>query len=400
LLADLLCAYTVTGNQVPEVIKATAPAAGALTLPATTTITELIRTLEANSASSASFAEMVAHFKKVASWQVRNVGSITGNLMMARGQHFMSDLATVLMGAGASIRFTVFSSGASFETSLSEFLTKSGSAATADSDLLVTAVVVPFLGANEVFRSYRQAKRANNAHAIVNAALRVSVDAGVITAASFAFGCIDTTAVFASAAEKAIVGKKVGDQSAVAAALDALTGLKVLPEKEYITIRDLDGMTEYRRGLMTSFLYKFFVALVADAAPAITKSAGVAYVRPATTGTQMFKTVLPDDHPGKKPTPKQDVNEQACGNVKYVDDMDGGRDMLYGAIVMGTEAPALVIGLDASAALAMPGVVDFVTAVDIPGFNCASPFGPGEELLFPFVYGAQFWDRFYLGARG
>jgi hypothetical protein len=62
------------------------------------------------------------------------------------------------------------------------------------------------------------------------------------------------------------------------------------------------------------------------------------------------------------------------------------------------QAPALITGLDASAALAMPGVVDFVTAADIPGFNCTSPFGPGEELLFPAIYNASIRFVFLLFA--
>ena len=372
-------------SMVPEVIQASAAADGAVTLPATTTVTEMIRKLEANATKSASFPEMAAHFKKVASWQVRNVGSVAGNIMMARG-HFMSDLATVLMGAGASIKFTLFSSGASFEAALSDFLAKRGVAAAADADVLVTAIVVPFLGANETYRSFRQAKRSNNAHALVNAALRATVEGGVITSASFAFGCIDHVAVFAAEAEKAVVGKQVGDLAAVAAALDALSGMAVLPEKEYITIRDPDGMTAYRRGLMRSFLFKFFVSLAGEAVPVPARSAAVPYVPAVTSGTQMFKTELPEDHPGKKPTTKQEAQEQAAGNVRFVDDYPSSADMLYGALVMSTEAPAIVTGLDASAALAMPGVVDFVTAADIPGFNCASPFGPGEELLFPNIY--------------
>ena len=58
--------------------------------------------LQANAGSSASFPEMVTHLKKVASWQVRNVGSVTGNLMMARSKKFASDIATVLMAVRES----------------------------------------------------------------------------------------------------------------------------------------------------------------------------------------------------------------------------------------------------------------------------------------------------------
>jgi hypothetical protein len=58
-------------------------------------------------------------------------------------------------------------------SSLHEFVHSAGAAAVSNNDFVVTAVVVPFLAADEQFRSYRQAARSNNAHAIVNAALRV-----------------------------------------------------------------------------------------------------------------------------------------------------------------------------------------------------------------------------------
>lgn len=133
-------------SKVPEVAAAVNGGDGALTLGASTTITEMIRALEAGAASSASFPAMVEHFKCVASWQVRNVGSIVGNLMMCRTQHFMSDLATVLTGAGARVKFSLFS-GASAEVDLYSFLRSEGDAKVDNNDLLVTAVVIPFLGA-------------------------------------------------------------------------------------------------------------------------------------------------------------------------------------------------------------------------------------------------------------
>lgn len=136
---------------------------------------------------------------------------------------------------------------------------------------------------------------------------------------------------------------------------------------------------------MASFLYKFFIAINPDASTAV-KSAGESYVRAVSSGTQAFKTELSDDHPGKTPQPKYEAREQASGEVLYTDDLPASRPA-YAAFVMSTgSAPALVTNIDASAALAMAGVIDFVGAADIPGFNCASPFGPGEEVLFPAVY--------------
>jgi selenium-dependent xanthine dehydrogenase len=58
--------------------------------------------------------------------------------------------------------------------------------------------------------------------------------------------------------------------------------------------------------------------------------------------------------------------EQALGNKSFVDDM-GVPGMLHGAFVMTPYPRAKVLGIDPSAALAMPGVVRVFTAADVPG---------------------------------
>ena len=40
---------------------------------------------------------------QVANWQVRNAGSWAGNLVMAKTKNFASDIATLAMGAGATL---------------------------------------------------------------------------------------------------------------------------------------------------------------------------------------------------------------------------------------------------------------------------------------------------------
>jgi hypothetical protein len=51
-----------------------------------------------------------------------------------------------------------------------------------------------------------------------------------------------------------------------------------------------------------------------------------------TSGTQAFKTQLPDDHPGKHPIPKVEAKEQASGQAKFSDDIQPGNP-LYAAFV-------------------------------------------------------------------
>src|SRR5262249_744954 len=58
--------------------------------------------------------------------------------------------------------------------------------------------------------------------------------------------------------------------------------------------------------------------------------------------------------------------EQAAGSKPFIDDMRIP-GMLYGAPVLSAHPRAKILGIDSSAALAMPGVVRVFTAADVPG---------------------------------
>ena len=132
----LLCGNTSTGpwgqddttqvfvdiSAVPE-LAGVAMSADGLTCGATTTISALIAALMANAEKSTSYTVLVDHMKKVANWQVRNVGSWAGNLVMAKTKHFSSDIATLMMGAGATLK--ILSGGATKEVDIKTFLWES-----------------------------------------------------------------------------------------------------------------------------------------------------------------------------------------------------------------------------------------------------------------------------------
>ncbi len=68
------------------------------------------------------------------------------------------------------------------------------------------------------------------------------------------------------------------------------------------------------------------------------------------------------------PVHRVDVEEKVLGTGKYPNDiyLDG---MIYGSAVRSAYPRARVLGIDASAALALPGVIGVFTAEDIPGRN-------------------------------
>ncbi|KAI2654484.1 Aldehyde oxidase 1 [Labeo rohita] len=95
------------------------------------------------------------------------------------------------------------------------------------------------------------------------------------------------------------------------------------------------GMVTYRRTLTISFFYKFFL-------------------------TVQHKLAL-------------DLQMEATGEAIYCDDIPCYENELHLALVTSTKAHALIKSIDTSDAMAVPGVVAFVSAKDIPGSNMTGP---------------------------
>jgi len=74
-------------------------------------------------------------------------------------------------------------------------------------------------------------------------------------------------------------------------------------------------------------------------------------------------------YPVSKALPKVDSILQTSGEAKYTDDLPVVPGSVYGSYVTSTQAYADIDSIDASSALAMPGVLGIVTAADIAGVN-------------------------------
>ncbi|WP_119418236.1 xanthine dehydrogenase molybdopterin binding subunit [Desertibaculum subflavum] len=73
--------------------------------------------------------------------------------------------------------------------------------------------------------------------------------------------------------------------------------------------------------------------------------------------------------------------KHTTGEAIYLDDQAGPPGMLHAALVTSPVAHGRLKGIDAAAALAMPGVVAMITAADIPGVNDVAPVGKDEPAL-------------------
>ena len=79
----------------------------------------------------------------------------------------------------------------------------------------------------------------------------------------------------------------------------------------------------------------------------------------------------------------ESARAQVAGAVTYIDDMADVRGTLYAAPIMSTVAHGTLRGVNASPALAMPGVRDVILARDIPGNPMLAAFA-GDEPIFAF----------------
>lgn len=259
---------------------------------AATPIAELIEVLEefvTRSKEPAIAQGLADHLKQLAAGHVRNWGSVGGNLVMAQQLGFESDLATILLGAGASVK-VVTSMGRQQQAqktsvlSLEEFLAKG--AQHGDECSILQSIDIPLHVASPstsstngtqngthngikndangsnlktVFKSFRGAPRPfGNAVSYTNAAFLARVSSGsygvVIQDVRLAFGAFGTKhAIRALEVEQVLKGKPLS----ASLVLDAIGLLK----KEIVP---LEGTTkrEFRVSLAVGFLFEFLNPLI------------------------------------------------------------------------------------------------------------------------------------------
>lgn len=263
---------------------------------AATPIAELMEVLEefvTRSKEPAIAQGLADHLKQLAGGHVRNWGSVGGNLVMAQQLGFESDLATILLGAGASVKVVTLmgrqqQAQKTSVLSLEEFLAKG--AQHGDECSILQSIDIPLHVASPstsstngtqngthngthngikndancsnlktVFKSFRGAPRPfGNAVSYTNAAFLARVSSGsygvVIQDVRLAFGAFGTKhAIRALEVEQVLKGKPLS----ASLVLDAIGLLK----KEIVP---LEGTTkrEFRVSLAVGFLFEFLNPLI------------------------------------------------------------------------------------------------------------------------------------------
>ncbi|CAD6226041.1 unnamed protein product [Miscanthus lutarioriparius] len=304
------------------------------------------------------FRKLANHMSKVATPFVRNTASIGGNIVLAQKFPFPSDIATILLGAGATVCLQAVAERR--QITLEEFLEQPP----IDATTLLLSIFIPHWisdsGTNTslLFETCRAAPRPlGNAVSYVNCAFlgHASVDEQsdtlVLSNMRLAFGAYGTEhAIRAKKVEEFLTGKAL-------TALVVLGAIKLLRE----TVVPMEGTShpEYRVSAAVGFLFSF--------------------LSPLSKGIQEPGKSLGSSSADSADT--DDVREAV-----YVDDIPSPKNCLYGEFIYNTRPLAYAKSIKFKSSLASEKLISFVSAKDIPsgGQNIGSSFTFGDEPLFGY----------------
>lgn len=318
------------------------------------------------------FAAIVEMLQWFSGQQIRNVASIGGNIMTASP---ISDLNPLLMACGAVLQL-MSTDGSCRELKMDgSFFLGYRKTAVKQTEVLLS-VLIPYTQENEYFYGYKQATRKEDDITIVSAGIRVLLDDGSkVKDATLAFGGMSEVTVMATKVRDGLVGQCWNE--------DLLSrACRLLSEDLQLSVGAPGGMEVYRQTLTLSFFFKFYLAVLqklqqqnkAEEVPLKRSylSASLPLQHPLPRGSQLYEAVSEDQAPEDavhRPLVHQAAYRQASGQALYLDDIPVAQGELCMALVLSTEAHARLVEVDPSPALAIPGVVDFVSHLDIPGKN-------------------------------
>lgn len=310
------------------------------------------------------FAAINKQIKYFAGRQIRNVGTPAGNLATASP---ISDLNPVFLGSNATI--VAKSLASTTEIPMTSFF-KAYRVTALPPDAIIASIRIPvFKEKGEYMRAYKQAKRKDDDIAIVNSALRVHLgDDHFVQDASLVYGGMAPITVSARQATEFIVGKKFTDPATLEGVINAL-------EKDFdLRFGVPGGMATYRKSLAFGFFYRFYHEVLAEitkgdetTASSVDHDAVQEITREISTGEKDHDAgvAYAQTHLGKE-HPHVAALKQCTGVAQYTDDIPVQQNELFACLVLSTKAHAKLVSVDASPALDLPGVVDYVDHRDLP----------------------------------
>ncbi|WP_417818597.1 xanthine dehydrogenase small subunit [Tritonibacter scottomollicae] len=198
---------------------------------------------ESEAAIREAFPHLGEYWDRIAGWQVRNMGTIGGNI--ANGSP-IGDTPPVLISLGAEVMLQ--STRGTRILPLEDFFIDYGKQDREAGDF-VAAIRIPRSQPGQIDAAYKISKRRDEDISSVAAGVSVTVSDGIITAARLAFGGMAATPKRAALAEAALIG-----QPFTAATFDAAA--KALTQ-DFTPLSDWRASADYRTTVAANLLRRF-----------------------------------------------------------------------------------------------------------------------------------------------
>jgi xanthine dehydrogenase molybdopterin binding subunit/xanthine dehydrogenase small subunit len=292
--------------------------------------------------------------------QIRNRATVGGNIVTASP---IGDSAPVLLALDAKVVLASIDFAGNGEgrglveriIPIEQFFIAYRKTALQPGEILKTIIIprAPFQrGVTRKLEWYKVSKRREMDISTVAGCFALELDAaGIVQKVRLAYGGVAAMPARAVKTEEALTGKPWNR--------DTLAGaLKVLAA-EFTPISDVRGAAEYRRGLITSLLEKFFEE----------SGVGDDVRRLQSTASKRDQGFLTSSAAKRSAAPHESGHKHVSGEALYVDDVAAGRPMLDVWPVCSPHARVRILKRDVSAARQMPGIRAVLVAEDIPGQN-------------------------------
>lgn len=204
-----------------------------------------VRYVDAMATLGGLYPELGAMMRRLGSTQVRNSGTLGGNI--ANGSP-IGDMPPALIAAGATL--VLNQGGERRQMPLESFFIDYGRQDRRPGEF-VEAVIVPTPMPDLVFKVFKLSKRFDQDISAVCGAFALRIDGGVVTSARIAFGGMAGTPRRASGCEAALIGQP-WSEATIEAAMAAI-------DDDYTPLSDMRASAAYRSLAARNMLRKVFI---------------------------------------------------------------------------------------------------------------------------------------------
>jgi len=328
---------------------------------------------EAFAAIADIFPDLGEIIRRLGAVQVRNAGTIGGNI--ANGSP-IGDMPPALIVLDATL--VLRKAGETRRLAIEDFFIDYGKQDRAPGEFLeAIEIPLPDPGANSGARlgCYKITKRFDQDISAVCGCFDVRVEQGKVTAARIAFGGMAAIPKRARAVEAALQGKP-WTAATVESSIDAF-------EADFSPITDMRASAGYRLEAAGNLLRKYFAESARPLFETRLVGRGATIAGPRRDSSLHVGAKSQEGIEGGVRTARRhdSGHKHVDGEAVFVDDIPTPADALIVQVAMSARAHARILGMDLSAVRSAPGVVCVIGAADIPGTNDISP-AMGDDPLF------------------